>query len=72
LAVNARSGRFKPVACAPIPEKLALWDRGYKDGRGGKNPRPIDQNPVYVLGWVKGNAALEEAENGCQIWGAPD
>lgn len=51
--------------------QLEEWERGYRDGRSGKE---LDTalSAVCQMGWVRGTAALEEAENGYQMWGVPD
>jgi len=64
-------GVFRPVARAPIPERMKEWQLGYDDGRSGKELNST-LSPVYQMGWVRGTAALEEAENGYQMWDAPD
>ena len=57
----------------PWTRQVQTWDRGYRYGRAGVNERvPTDNDPIYLLGWSQGNVALEEYENGHQMWGAPD
>jgi hypothetical protein len=46
-----------------MPANQAEYDRGYSHGRGGKDSE--SDSPVYRLGYLKGGAALEAAENGC-------
>lgn len=60
------------LSSAPKPwtPKVEAWERGYRAGRAGETQ--TEKDPVYVMGWVKGTAALEESENGYQMWGAPD
>ena len=57
----------------PWSPEMEAWQRGYKDGRAGRNNRhPLEQDPAYQLGFRKGNSVLEEYENGYQMWGATD
>ena len=40
---------------------LQSWHRGFADGR---NARPrTEQDPMYMMGWLKGEIALETYEN---------
>ena len=51
-------------ACPEVAtEKRVEYDRGYKQGRAGKDSESDD--PSYRLGYCKGESALEEAQNGC-------
>jgi hypothetical protein len=45
-----------------FPAKAKLWQEGESAGRSGK-PQAQD-DPSYVLGYLKGEIAREEAENG--------
>lgn len=58
------------MAHKPWSPEVQTWHRGYADGRAGR--AIAEKDPVYVMGWVKGTAALEEYENGYQMWGAAD
>lgn len=55
-------GGHDPVCPELIPANRADYDRGYSRGRAGK-PKESD-SPAYSLGWLKGESALEAAENG--------
>lgn len=66
----------------PILRRLymAACNDGWEDGRTGKEARyeypasfeaRVAQKPAeatYLLGYLRGEAAAEEAENGCQSW----
>lgn len=44
--------------------KEIAFDTGWKHGRSGQ--KPLNQeDPSYMLGFLRGEAALEAAENGC-------
>ena len=42
-----------------------IWQRGYSDGRTGRNKSQPTQtkNAIYMMGWLRGNVALETFEN---------
>jgi hypothetical protein len=58
-----RQGGHDPNCPELVPENLESWQLGQSHGRGGQDP--LSDSPVYVMGWLRGNVALEEAENGC-------
>lgn len=59
-----RGGGNHDLVCPEVvPSNLTEYERGYNQGRSGK-PRGSDV-PAYRLGYRKGEAALEAAENGC-------
>lgn len=39
----------------------ALWDEGYDDGRNRREAQSAD--PTYAIGWRRGDAAADYAEN---------
>jgi hypothetical protein len=39
----------------------ATWDNGYDDGRNRRDAQSTD--PTYIIGWVRGDAAADAAEN---------
>jgi len=41
------------------PEVKARFERGYRDGWKGKSDPESDRDPVYALGWVKGDIASD-------------
>lgn len=41
---------------------LELWDKGASHGR--RAVKPTTENETYMLGWLSGDCAREEAENG--------
>jgi len=45
-----------------LPEEKIFWRVGWDDARGRRNPQM--DNPVYVLGFLAGEVAREEYENG--------
>lgn len=45
-----------------VPAVRKLYDEGWDDGRARKEMRSDD--PTYRLGWLAGECALEEYENG--------
>lgn len=51
--------------------QLEEWERGYRAGRGGQQLTPT-AGPVFRMGWTRGDAALDEAGNSYQMWGAPE
>lgn len=53
------------IAC-PKDDKDAqsCFDSGWGDGRAGR--KAVTENPAYVLGYLKGEAALEAAANVCR------
>lgn len=58
-------GKHDPSCPASEPNdsvRRARWDRGQSDGRRGQ-PSASDDS-TYSLGYSRGAAALEEAENG--------
>ena len=60
-------GGHHDVACPEVAKNktkaLADRQRGWADGRNGRTMvKP--ENATYVLGWINGTSALEEAENG--------
>ncbi len=49
------------------PEEKKLWHEGWNDGRQGRDPQRDE--PVYRLGYTRGQVALEEYENGYDpVW----
>jgi hypothetical protein len=42
---------------------IAFWNKGWDDGRQAVEPKT--DNETYMLGWLTGECAREEAENGC-------
>jgi hypothetical protein len=42
----------------------ANYERGYRLGRSSRSPIPDDASPSFRMGWVNGNVAAEEWENG--------
>lgn len=57
------------LACPNYPgvsdraKRLDLYNEGWLDGRANLDPA-MDDN-TYRLGWLNGECAREEAENGC-------
>ncbi len=43
--------------------RMIIWQQGYKDGRAGKR-KPDVVGATYLLGWLQGDAAADEAANG--------
>lgn len=43
---------------------MLVWDKGYEDGRSGEPESNPD--PRYMLGYLRGEIAAEEAENGSE------
>lgn len=39
----------------------ATWNKGYDDGRNRREAQSTDR--VYILGWVRGDAAADYDEN---------
>lgn len=69
---NAINGdQFHDLAC-PVDqghEKMDVWEYGFKHGRKGSDyVITINQGPAFTLGFLVGQIALEEAENGHQSW----
>jgi hypothetical protein len=53
----------------PKPGTVAMeiWNRGFRDGRAGKDcaSHSLESyHRLYQMGWNQGNIALEEAANG--------
>ena len=42
-------------------EARAIWQQGYNDGRRRRDSQST--NPTYMIGWVRGDAAADYAEN---------
>lgn len=50
-----------------VPAEKILWHEGWVDGRAGRDPQKDE--PVYLLGYSRGQVALEEYENGYDpVW----
>ena len=48
--------------CPVVTKNRAVWEAGYEAGRKG---HVFDhRNPTWVIGFLQGNIALEEAQNG--------
>ncbi len=47
----------------PGTPEMAQWKEGYADGRSGKTDSPTGSQS-YRMGYIAGECALEEAENG--------
>ena len=47
------------------PTKQALWRKGWESGRKGLSYQKR-ADPIFQLGWIKGEVALETAENTCR------
>lgn len=54
-----------PMASGRLDEsKKTAHQAGWNQGRSGKKAL-IPDDPTYKLGWLRGDAALEEATSGC-------
>ena len=42
--------------------KQVLWHKGWDEGRSGEL-HPSEDDPTFVLGFIQGEVALEEAQN---------
>lgn len=62
LAKNQVVSQGELFAGDNLRKTIAIYERGYCDGRCGR--RSAENNPVYMLGWGRGDCALEEYENG--------
>ena len=46
-----------------------MWNKGFADGRSRINwletsdSEKLSNNPVYMMGWTRGDQAADEAEN---------
>ena len=52
-------------ACPKLPdnvESLSIWTDGWYEGRVGM-PMTPDMGPAWKLGYLRGEIALEEAQN---------
>ena len=58
-----RLGQHNPNCPKPGSVAMEIWQRGERDGRAGKE-LALHTLESYQLGWIQGNIALEEAQNG--------
>lgn len=58
-----RNGGHDSLCPKPGTPEMAEWDRGWREGRRGKES-PTGASKLFKMGWGRGNIALEESQNG--------
>lgn len=69
-------GKHDPACPQAVPSKKKAeafmhWGAGYHQGRSG-GKKPAEANPTFTLGYLNGESALEEAQNGEPFFSATD